>query len=97
MVLMALVDHQYCFTVVDIGAYGRNSDDGISMLGRGLEVNTMRSRHFLCTRWRHYATQIFPTDFIVYASVVTCHFINRSTRRKDNLFLTCLGSMNIIL
>ena len=62
-----------------------------------LNDRLMRSRHFLCTRWRHYATQIFHADFIVYASVVTCHFINRSTRLKDNLFLTCLGSMNIIL
>ena len=41
MVLMALVDHQYCFIVVDIDAGGRNSDGGISMLGRGLEVNTI--------------------------------------------------------
>ena len=45
MVLKALVDHQYCFTVVDIGAYGRNSDGGIdsnsTTLGRALEANTM--------------------------------------------------------
>ena len=41
MVLMALVDHQYCFIVVHIGACGCNSDGGISMLGRGLEVNTI--------------------------------------------------------
>ena len=60
-------------------------------------IRRMGTRHFLCTRWRHYATQIYLADFIVYASVVTCHFINRSTRLKDNLFLTCLGSMNIIL
>ena len=30
MVRMALVDHQCCFTVVNIGAYGRNNDGGIS-------------------------------------------------------------------
>ena len=41
MVLVALVDYQYCFTVVDTGAYGCNSDGGISMLGRGLEANTI--------------------------------------------------------
>ena len=44
MVLMTLVDHQYCFTVVDIGAYSSNSDGGIyfnSMLRRALEANTM--------------------------------------------------------
>ena len=44
MVLMALVGHQYCFIVVDIGAYNRNSDGGIyfiSMLRRALKANTM--------------------------------------------------------
>ena len=44
MVPMILVDHQYCLTVVNIGAYGSNSDGGIystSTLGRALEANTM--------------------------------------------------------
>ena len=47
MVLMALIDHQYCFTVVDIGAYSSNSDGGIyfnSMLRRALEANTLNVR-----------------------------------------------------
>jgi hypothetical protein len=43
MVLLALVDGDYRFTVVDIGAYGKQSDGGIfsaSELGRGLKNGT---------------------------------------------------------
>ena len=41
---MALVDHRYCFTVIDVGGYGSNSDGGIfsnSQLGQALEKNSL--------------------------------------------------------
>ena len=44
VVLLGLVDHRYCFLVVDIGSYGSNSDGGIlkkSQLGRNLANNTL--------------------------------------------------------
>ena len=44
IVLMALVDADCSFTIVDIGKYGRNSDGGIfrdSALGRGMANNTL--------------------------------------------------------
>lgn len=44
IVLLAVVDHDYCFTMVDIGSYGRNSDSGIflkSAFGRRLYRDTM--------------------------------------------------------
>ncbi|KAJ8353280.1 hypothetical protein SKAU_G00208490 [Synaphobranchus kaupii] len=40
IVLMALVDHRYCFTVVEIGSHGSSSDGGIfrsSDLGKALQ------------------------------------------------------------
>lgn len=43
-VLLGLVDHRYCFVVVDIGAYGSNSDSGIfknSVLGRRFADNAL--------------------------------------------------------
>jgi len=44
IVLFALVDAQYKFVAVDIGAYGKNSDGGIlsnSNLGKALEKNKL--------------------------------------------------------
>lgn len=44
IVLLALVDAQYKFLAVDIGAYGKNSDGGIlsnSNLGKALEKNKL--------------------------------------------------------
>ena len=44
IVLMALVDANYCFTIVDIGSYGSNSDGGIfsnSLLGQRLAGNQL--------------------------------------------------------
>lgn len=45
MVLLALVDHAYCFTEVDIRSYGSNSDAGIfriSTLSHKLQNDTLR-------------------------------------------------------
>ena len=44
IVLLAVVDANYCFSVVDIGSYGRNSDGGRlarSGFGRALENGSM--------------------------------------------------------
>ena len=44
IVLLALVDHKYCFSVIDIGSYGSNSDVGIfrnSALRRKLQNQTL--------------------------------------------------------
>ena len=44
VVLMALVDYMYCFTVIDVGAYGSCSDGGIfarTDLGKSLERNSL--------------------------------------------------------
>lgn len=44
IVLMALVDADYRFIAVDVGAYGRNSDGGIfrsSQLGKSLQTKTL--------------------------------------------------------
>ena len=44
VVLMALVDYQYCFITVDVGAYGSSSDGGVfarSELGRTLVDNAL--------------------------------------------------------
>jgi len=45
LVLLAVVDHDYCFTAVDIGNYGHNSDGGIfrnSAIGRQLFSGSMQ-------------------------------------------------------
>lgn len=41
MVLLAIIDARYCFRLVDIGAYGRNSDGGkllASAFGTALHI-----------------------------------------------------------
>lgn len=51
LVLMALVDADYCFSAVDIGSYGSNSDGGIfanSLLGQGLATNQLNLRPPVC-------------------------------------------------
>lgn len=44
IVLLACVDHDYCFTYIDVGAKGRNSDGGIfnnCTLKKAIEENTI--------------------------------------------------------
>ncbi|PIK47147.1 putative nuclease HARBI1 [Apostichopus japonicus] len=44
VVLMAIVDHMYCFTVIDVGAFGSCSDGGIfarSQIGRQMDSNEL--------------------------------------------------------
>jgi hypothetical protein len=44
IVLLAVVDANYCFVLIDVGAYGRNSDGGIfssSHFGRALEDGSL--------------------------------------------------------
>lgn len=48
IVLLALVDHNYNFTCIDIGSYGSNSDGGIfakSALKKALEENKLNMPH----------------------------------------------------
>ena len=43
MVLLAVCDADYCFTLFDFGSYGSNNDGGVlsnSLMGEGLETNT---------------------------------------------------------
>jgi len=45
IVLLAICDHEYKFTLVDIGAYGSESDGGIfnrSEIGQGIKNNTLQ-------------------------------------------------------
>ncbi|XP_064617380.1 uncharacterized protein LOC135481492 [Liolophura sinensis] len=44
IVLLALVDDKYCFSVIDVGGYGLNSDGGLfksSALGKKLQNHTL--------------------------------------------------------
>ncbi len=44
IVLMALVDHRYCFTIIDVGGHGSNSDGGIfaqSALGKAIKNDNL--------------------------------------------------------
>lgn len=57
IVMQALVDADYKFTVVDIGSYGSIRDNGIfaeSSLGRGLQNGTLNvsEAEALALQWR---------------------------------------------
>uniref|UniRef100_A0A8C7M1F1 DDE Tnp4 domain-containing protein n=1 Tax=Oncorhynchus kisutch TaxID=8019 RepID=A0A8C7M1F1_ONCKI len=45
VVLLALVDDKYCFTAIQVGDFGRNSDDGVyanSPFGRAMASNSIK-------------------------------------------------------
>lgn len=48
IVLLAIVDADYCFTAIDVGSYGANTDSNIlknSILGKKLDGNTLNIPH----------------------------------------------------
>ena len=56
IVLMAVCDSQYCFTLVDIGDFGRHSDGGVfanSNFGKGVESNSIGLPNPQSTRFPH--------------------------------------------
>ena len=65
LVLMALVDADYCFTAVDIDSYGSNSDGGIfanPLLGQGLATNQLKLPPPVCLPG---GSLLGPTPYVV--------------------------------
>ena len=57
ILLLALVDANYCFIAVDVGAAGKSSDSNVfknSNIGRKLESNTLGIPP-QCRRWKMHA------------------------------------------
>jgi hypothetical protein len=65
VVLLALVDHKYCFSVIDVGAFGSNSDGGIfqsSTLGKKMANGTL---HIPNDRALPGAAQLGPMPHVI--------------------------------
>ena len=73
VVLMALVDAEYRFRVVHIGAYGKSSDGGVfaeSQLGRGLEAATLNvPEDAIIPAAEHLGNMPFTVFFLSFLSL----------------------------
>ncbi|KAM3619258.1 uncharacterized protein V6R79_005222 [Siganus canaliculatus] len=91
LVLLAVVDAQYCFRIIDVGGYGRTSDGGIlanSTFGQALRAGTLQLPADR-TLWRMYRraleVQVNVAEKCVKATCVLHNFLRRtSTPSRGN-------------
>lgn len=91
VVLMAVANYVYRFTLVDVGAYGGNSDGGIfseSLIGKNLKsenLNLLKKTFKLLGSQDHILTYILADDAFALSSRVMKPYSGRNLYEKQKI------------
>lgn len=93
IVLLGLVDNDYCFSAIDVGAYGKSSDSNIfknSILGHKLEANKLRipssQRLPNDTYGEHMPFIIVGDEAFALSKFIMRPYPNRNLEAKKRIF-----------
>lgn len=93
IILLAVVDHKYCFSYIDIGCNGRVSDGGVfrnSSLYRALEAGMLPDGHILvgdnAFPSKNYLLKPFPGNQLTLKKKIFNYRLSRARRIVENAF-----------
>lgn len=93
IVLMALVDDDYCFSYIDVGCNGRVSDGGVFRncnLSSSLENNMLPENHVIVADnafpLKHYIMKPYPGENLTLKQKVFNYRLSRARRIVENAF-----------